>query len=325
MNPKERVWPAIMIVPTTDAVEPLALALDKRLGSLNLIDQAEPYASLHPLGEGLQHALRPHMTFHPLPILGSGFSRLRSPFGHFRGFHFVLRGLHASTFLRPFAPRELPRFFATMDALTPARGALRTQHKRNEHPPWPGQVSPVHMTRTSLHSVTNHPTRPVIAFPLPTQRDRLPEPGLRPAVPMPCRGLANLWQTSCLRPRPGLDFTINEEARRYVRPNRVRFTTDCKFASGCSPPRLATTQLPSAIGSGHLPGEDLHLSDRACSQAHSFPAKPGIQEKEPCMAKQSQVMGKSLEDTMDRAGQSRVERSLWRDPRLDWIPAFSGE
>jgi len=28
MNPKERVWPAIMIVPTTDAVEPLALALD---------------------------------------------------------------------------------------------------------------------------------------------------------------------------------------------------------------------------------------------------------------------------------------------------------
>ena len=25
---------------------------------------------------------------------------------------------------------------------------------------------------------------------------------------------------------------------------------------------------------------------------------------------------------MDRAGQSRVERSLWRDPRLDWIPAF---
>ena len=50
MNPKERVWPAIMIVPTTDAVEPLALALDKRLGSLNLIDQAEPYASLRSTG-----------------------------------------------------------------------------------------------------------------------------------------------------------------------------------------------------------------------------------------------------------------------------------
>ena len=196
-----------------------------------------------------------------------------SPYGHSRGLKPHPHTITASTFLHPLAPRALPRFFATMDALTPARGALRTQHKRIEHPPWPGQVSPVHMTRTSLHSVTNHPTRPVIAFPLPTQRDRLPEPGLRPAVPMPCRGLANLWQTSCLRPRPGLDFTINEEARRYVRPNRVRFTTDCKFASGCSPPRLATTQLPSAIGSGHLPGEDLHLSDRACSQAHSFPRR----------------------------------------------------
>ena len=160
-----------------------------------------------------------------------------------------------------------------MDALTPARGALRTQHKRNEHPPRPGQVSPVHMTRTSLHSVTNHPTRPVIAFPLPTQRNRLPEPGLRPAVPMPCRGLANLWQTSCLRPRPGPDFTMNEQARRNTRLNRVSHRTDCKFASGCPPPRLATTQLPSAIGSGHLPRENLHLSDRACSQAHSFPPR----------------------------------------------------
>jgi len=161
-----------------------------------------------------------------------------------------------------------------MGALTPARGTLRTRYQRNEHPPWPGQVSLVNMTRTSLHSVTNHPTRPIIAFLLPTQRDRLPEPGLRLANPMPCRGLANLWQTSCSRPCPGLDFTTHEEARRSVRPKRVRFTTDCKFASGCSPPRLTATQLPSAIGSGHLPKEDLHLSDRACSQAHSFRRKP---------------------------------------------------
>jgi hypothetical protein len=34
---------------------------------------------------------------------------------------FVIRhGLHPSTFLRPLAPRALPRFLATMDALTPA-------------------------------------------------------------------------------------------------------------------------------------------------------------------------------------------------------------
>ena len=35
-------------------------------------------------------------------------------------------------------------------------------------------------------------------------------------------------------------------------------------------------------------------------------------------------MAKSLEDKMDGARQSRVERSLWRDLRLDWIPAFAG-
>jgi hypothetical protein len=33
---------------------------------------------------------------------------------------------------------------------------------------------------------------------------------------------------------------------------------------------------------------------------------------------------KSLEDKIDRAGRSRVERSLWRDLRQDWIPAFAG-
>lgn len=68
----------------------------------------------------------------------------------------------------------------------------------------------------------------------------------------------------------GLDFTLNPQARRYARPNRVPHRTDCMFASGCSPPHLAVTQLPSATGTGHLPGGDLHPSDRACSQAHGF-------------------------------------------------------
>jgi hypothetical protein len=206
------------------------------------IDQAEPYASFHPPDEGLQHAFRPHRMFHPVPLFRVGFSRLLSPFKHYRGLCFVLCGLHSSTFLHPFAPRALPRFYAPMGALTPVQGALRAICKRSEHPPWPEQVSLVNMTRTSLHSVTNHPTRPAAASLLPTQRSRLPELNVS-----------------------GLGFTFNEEARRNVRPKRVRFTTDCKFATGCSPPRLAATQLPLAIGSGHLPREDLHLSDRACS------------------------------------------------------------
>jgi hypothetical protein len=190
-----------------------------------------------------------------------------SRYGHSRGWRPLSHAARASAFLHPLAPRALPRFYATMGALTPAR--------LTEGQPFAEQVSLVHMARTSLHSVTNHPTHPAIAYLLPSQRDRLPEPGLQPASSLPCRGLANLWQTSCFCPCPGLGFTFNEQARRHVRPKRVRFTTDCKFASGCSPPRLTATQLPSAIGSGHLPREDLHLSNRACSQAHSPRRKPG--------------------------------------------------
>ena len=45
------------------------------------------------------------------------------------------------------------------------------------------------------------------------------------------------------------DFALEEQARRHTPPNRVRHPADCQFASSCSPPRLAATQLPSATGS----------------------------------------------------------------------------
>jgi len=190
-----------------------------------------------------------------------------SPLGHSRGWKLLTQTGPASAFLHPFAPWALPHFLAHMGALTPAQ----LTHGQ----PFTGQVSPVHTARPSPHSVTNHPTRPAIAFVLPTQRGRFLKPGLRPPVPMPCRGLANLWQTSCFRPCSSPDFTFDEQARRSVWPNRVRPPTDCGFVSSCSPPRLAATQLLSTAGSGHLPREDLHLSDRACFQAHSPRQQPG--------------------------------------------------
>jgi hypothetical protein len=49
------------------------------------------------------------------------------------------------------------------------------------------------------------------------------------------------------------DFTMNEQARRSSPPNRVRYPTDRQFALGCSPPRLAATQLPSATELWHTP------------------------------------------------------------------------
>jgi hypothetical protein len=167
---------------------------------------------------------------------------------HSHWFRFYLGLPYLSTFLHPLAPRALPRFLATTGALTPARAALRTLLRGNEHRPCPEQVSLVHTARPSLHSVTKHLTRPAIASPLPAQRGRL-------------LGLC-----------PSLDFALNPEARRYARPNRVRYPTDCMFVSGCSPPRVAATQLPLTTRKRASPGEGtFHPSDRACSQAHGFP------------------------------------------------------
>jgi len=129
-------------------------------------NQAEPNTSFHPVSQGLQHALRPHCTFNPPPLIGADLSHLLSPFGHYRRSIFVHCGLHASTFLRPFAPRALPRFYAPMDALTPARPVLRLT-VQNERRPYDGQVSLVDMTLPSMHSVTKHLTCPITAFRCP--------------------------------------------------------------------------------------------------------------------------------------------------------------
>ena len=40
-------------------------------------------------------------------------------------------------------------------------------------------------------------------------------------------------------------------ARRFALPNRIRYPTDCQFASSCSPPHLTMTQLLSATTSWH--------------------------------------------------------------------------
>jgi len=61
-----------------------------------------------------------------------------------------------------------------MGALTPARPTLNPRSEGIESRPFTGQVSLVHMTRASIHSVTKHLTRPIIASVLPAQRDRLP-------------------------------------------------------------------------------------------------------------------------------------------------------
>ena len=146
-------------------------------------------------------------------------------------FRFCPMLTYLSTFLHPLAPRALPRFLATTGALTPARPALRPLSGAMNTRPIPGRS------------------------PWFTPRDLpcIPSPNTWRALPSLLRCPPSV--TGSLGLRPGLDFTLNPQARRYARPNRVRYPTDCMFASGCSPPRLAATQLPSATRERASPGK----------------------------------------------------------------------
>src|SRR5207245_5332537 len=68
-------------------------------------------------------------------------------------------------------------------------------------------------------------------------------------------------------------FATNEQARHSITPNQVRPPTDCRFTSGCSPPRLAATQLPSITEPATGSGTDFHRADKASSRTHSLPRK----------------------------------------------------
>jgi hypothetical protein len=81
-----------------------------------------------------------------VPVFRGGVSALLSPKGTRGGVRSQSRCGLTSTFLRPLAPRALPRFLATMDALTPARPALRMGAL--EHRSTAEQVSRIHLHPT---------------------------------------------------------------------------------------------------------------------------------------------------------------------------------
>ena len=90
---------------------------------------------------------------------------------------------------------------------------------------------------------------------------------------------------------------MNEQARHVIPPNRVRQPTGCSFASGCSPPRLAATQLPLATQVVTSYGMDFHLANKASSRTHigvekgriALPALRTVQAVFPHTALQSVV------------------------------------
>jgi len=90
-----------------------------------------------------------------------------------------------------------------MDALTPARPVAAWLAPDGPRP-FSGQVSLIHTARPSMHSVTKHLTRPIIAFILPGQRDGLPASFCFRATRNRSRGFDQ--PEASLRYRSGLRF-----------------------------------------------------------------------------------------------------------------------
>jgi hypothetical protein len=64
-------------------------------------------------------------------------------------------------------------------------------------------------------------------------------------------------------------------------PKRVRHPAGCPFASGCFPPRLTATQLPSATYDVTSHGKDSHLCRQSVLADALTPAEAGVQSREP--------------------------------------------
>jgi hypothetical protein len=191
-------------------------AAKKALGHLRW----SSFASFDAVLQRRQHALAPHRGFHPRPILSADLCALCSPLRHYRHFAFALpRCLaHASTFLSPFPQYDFAfrtsRGFHRFGTMETLTPTRLTPHRAG---------LPAYLTTPSCRSVSNHAVRSDIA----------------------------LSTTSAYRTSSG--FALASQARRYTTPNRVCYPTDRHFASGCSPPRLAATQLPSATELWHTP------------------------------------------------------------------------
>ena len=122
---------------------------------------------------------------------------------------------HLSRSWAGFAPQALSHCLANSAALTPKMPTRYYQDSDSCGVTTP-QVSPLHAPIRPRRSASNHADGLVTALSA-TQRDQL----------LP-------------------DFAFSQTARRRSSPNRVRHPADRQFASGCFPPRIAATQLPSA-------------------------------------------------------------------------------
>lgn len=177
------------------------------------------------------HSLHPEASTHA-PLRAVRFCALANPYGYYRRLLCSRCGAHTSTFLPP-VPRRCFAFSA-FHGLWPLR-----YHEGSDS-------CTAHLPCRSPHLLRHT----FLSFRL--QPRGLPDHRLPPRQ----------------RDQRVSDFAMNEQARRSSPPNRVRYPTDRHFASGCSPPRLAATQLPSATEFVAYSDTDFHRADVAPSWAH---------------------------------------------------------
>jgi hypothetical protein len=95
-----------------------------------------------------------------------------------------------------------------------------------------------------------------------------------PDIPTPTTRAAQ--RSLCQSPQrhrllPG--FATNEQARHRSTPNQVRHPTDCRFISGCSPPRLTRRSYLQLRSPRLAPTRTSTMQTERPHGAHSFPRK----------------------------------------------------
>ena len=198
-----------------------------------------------------QHSIQANNWLSPSEIWG--FSDPSSQEWQFDRFLFPLLAFHASTFLSPLAPYPLRYFFATMETLTPISLSPNLQ------------VSLVHMTRPSLHSVTNHLTHSAIALFIPSQRDGLP--GVRTLSP-PRSGLRTLPAGSPKRPAESCSSSYGLQVRLQLlstlpHGNAVTFNYRERASPGRGLSPLRSSLLPGALARAFQPVQKYSLFFRS--------------------------------------------------------------
>jgi hypothetical protein len=208
-----------------------------------------------PRFEGRQQPCRPLRRFEPRHVCVA-LSGAVSPYAGYgqshRGFFRRLE-LHVSTFLHPFAPPALPGFDATMGALTPTRRFFASTLRLA---PWirsPSRTVNAAWSRAGLsascawpsdHSVSNHPTCPVIAF---------------TRYPSASRASGLL--------RSGLRLTLAGSPHSKAESSSLALRAGRSLPVAPHPASRRRSYVLLQAGE-RVPEEDLHFSDQAHLQTH---------------------------------------------------------